>query len=61
MVREGPGDNTRPGVYCLSKYHSPASKQDPVLILTGLINGHIRYTHTQVYTHMSTVLHCRYH
>ena len=29
MVREGPGDNSRPGVYCLSHIHSPGVNLDP--------------------------------
>ena len=28
-------------------YTAPASKQDPALIWTRLINGHIRYTYIQ--------------
>ena len=30
-------------------YTAPASKQDPALIWTRLINGHIRYIHAYAY------------
>ena len=33
-------------------YTAPASKQDPALIWTRLINGHIRY----IYTHRTTTV-----
>ena len=38
-------------------YTAPASKQDPALIWTRLINGHIRYIYNlHVYSHVLSII-----